>query len=86
MTVNKLILLPAVAALLVATSHAQAGEHRAGNTAMGATAGLLVGGPVGAVAGGVIGYTSGEHIARGMGLKRHHRYRRTADGRRVRVY
>jgi len=84
--INRLVLISAFAALLVATAPAQARERRAGNTALGATAGLLVGGPVGAVAGGVIGYTSGERIARGMGLKRHHRYRTTADGRRVRVY
>jgi hypothetical protein len=82
MTFSKLAVIPAVLGLIALSVPAQAGERKVGNTAMGATAGLLVLGPIGAVAGGVIGYTSGDHIAYRMGWKRHHRHRRTAHSQR----
>ena len=49
-------------------------QERLTDGALGAIAGVVVGGPVGAVAGGVIGYTAGPNIAHSMGL-RHQRYR-----------
>jgi hypothetical protein len=73
--------LLAVATIAVAIAFAPMGavaQERLGDGAMGAGAGLLVGGPVGAVVGGVIGYTAGPNIANAMGV-RHHHYRHDAD-------
>jgi hypothetical protein len=74
------VALAAGVALTPAT--ASAGE-RAGNTALGAVAGLVVFGPIGAVAGAAVGYTAGKGIARDWGLdhsrpprKVRHRYDR----------
>ncbi len=49
-------------------------EERIVDGAGGALAGVLVAGPIGARAGGVIGVFAGPDIARGMGLKGHHRH------------
>ena len=51
------------------------GPGAAGDGAMGALAGVLVGGPIGLVAGGVVGYTTGPAIASSWGLKGHRHYR-----------
>ena len=86
---KKTILISAIAAMTVLAIPfaANAGERRAGNTAMGAAAGFVVGGPIGAVAGGAIGYVAGENIARGAGIQnKRYRYRYTQDGRRYRHY
>ena len=53
-------------ALALAPAAASAHETRMGDAALGATAGMLVAGPIGLVAGGAIGYTEGH---------RHHSYR-----------
>jgi hypothetical protein len=53
---------------------ANAGE-RLFDGALGAASGAIVFGPIGLVAGGLTGYVAGPHIARGLGLKGHHRYR-----------
>ena len=73
---NKIILVSAVAVTFAMTvpSAAQAQERRLGDTAMGAAAGFLVGGPIGMVAGGVIGYHEGERIAHGLGFHHQRRY------------
>ena len=47
----------AAAGLIATTAIASAHESRMGDAALGATAGMLVAGPVGLVAGGAIGYT-----------------------------
>ncbi len=61
-----------VAVALLVPAAASAGE-RVTDMALGAASGALVAGPVGLVAGGVIGFAAGPDIARGMGIKRHHR-------------
>jgi hypothetical protein len=85
---RKFMLMSAIAGIVAVTiPNAANAQRRVGNAAMGAAAGMMVGGPIGAIAGGAIGYTSGEHIARGMGIRhRHFRYRYTQDGRRYRTY
>ena len=73
--------LLAVATIVAGIAFAPMGavaQERLTDGAMGAGAGLLVGGPVGALAGGIIGYTAGPNIAQSMGL-RHHRYRHYAN-------
>ena len=50
-------------ALALAPAAASAHETRMGDAALGATAGMLVAGPIGLVAGGAIGYTQGHHIS-----------------------
>lgn len=57
-----------LASSAVAPLAAQA-QERLGDGVMGAAAGAAVGGPVGAVVGGVVGFTSGPHIARGLGVR-----------------
>jgi len=76
-----LLIIVAIAGLSCAPSLARA-QERFGDGAMGAIAGVLVGGPIGAVAGGVIGYTAGPGIARSWGLKKH-AHRRHAAHRRA---
>jgi hypothetical protein len=77
------ILVAAVAAagLMATTAMASAHETRMGDAALGATAGLLVAGPVGLVAGGAIGYTAGPHISHHIfhGHRHHRHYRRYHD-------
>jgi hypothetical protein len=60
-------------ALALAPAAASAHETRMGDAALGATAGLLVAGPIGLVAGGAIGYTEGPHISHH--IFHHHHYR-----------
>jgi hypothetical protein len=67
-----LLVITASLAMICAPSFASA-QERLGDGAMGAVAGLLVGGPVGAVAGGVIGYTAGPGIAQSWGLRKQKR-------------
>lgn len=62
------------AALALAPAAASAHETRMGDAALGATAGMLVAGPIGLVAGGAIGYTQGPHISHH--IFHNHRYRR----------
>lgn len=62
------------AGLMLAPVAASAHETRMGDAALGATAGLLVAGPIGLVAGGAIGYTEGPHISHHI-FHGHHRYR-----------
>jgi len=75
---NGLIIAAAVAAgLTLATGAASAHETRMGDAALGATAGMLVAGPIGLVAGGAIGYTQGPHISHHIfNDHHHHRYYR----------
>jgi hypothetical protein len=88
MSLRKIVVMCAVVGFaslaVMQTAHAQ--KRRAGNTAMGAAAGLVVGGPIGAIAGGTIGYVAGEDIARGMGIKRRHHHRYWVDRRGRRHY
>ena len=53
---------------------ASAHETRMGDAALGATAGLLVAGPIGLIAGGAVGYTEGPHISHHI-FHGHHHYR-----------
>jgi len=69
---KKLFAIAIVSAALLAPAAAGAGE-RVTDAALGAASGALVAGPVGLVAGGVIGFAAGPDIARGLGLKHHHR-------------
>ncbi|MGN6572271.1 MAG: hypothetical protein ACTHLO_12740 [Pseudolabrys sp.] len=69
-----LIAAAAAAGLMLATSMASAHETRMGDAALGATAGMLVAGPIGLVAGGAIGYTQGPHISHHI-FHGHHHYR-----------
>jgi hypothetical protein len=66
------------AGLTLAPAAASAHESRIGDAALGATAGLLVAGPIGLVAGGAIGYAEGPHISRHIfhGHRHHRHYRR----------
>jgi hypothetical protein len=75
---KKLLAVLAVSLLLPTAALAQ---ERAGDAALGAISGALVGGPIGAVAGGVIGFTAGPHIARGLGFRHHRSYRHRASAR-----
>ena len=72
-----LVTAAAAAGLMLTTAMASAHESRMGDAALGATAGMLVAGPIGLVAGGAIGYTQGPHISRhifhGHGHSRHYR-------------
>ena len=73
------ILIAAAAAGLIATTAiASAHESRMGDAALGATAGMLVAGPIGLVAGGAIGYTQGPHISHHIfhGHRHYRHYRR----------
>jgi hypothetical protein len=60
--------------LALAPFAAAAHETRMGDAALGATAGLLVAGPIGLVAGGAIGYGAGPNISHHI-FYGHHRYR-----------
>jgi hypothetical protein len=62
-----------VAAALVTPTVAGAGE-RVVDGVLGGVSGGIVFGPVGLVAGGLTGYVAGPSIARGLGLKGHHRH------------
>ena len=73
-----LLAVATIAAGIAFTPMGAVAGERLTDGAMGAGAGLLVGGPIGAVAGGVIGYTAGPNIANAMGI-RHHRYRHYAN-------
>jgi hypothetical protein len=77
----KTLLAAIFAAGIAFASTGAVAQERLTDGAMGAVAGVLVGGPVGAVAGGVIGYTAGPNIAHAMGL-RHHRYHHYANRER----
>ena len=68
----------AAAGLMLTTAMASAHETRMGDAALGATAGMLVAGPIGLVAGGAIGYTQGPHISHHIfhGDRHHRHYRR----------
>jgi hypothetical protein len=72
------ILIAAAAGLMLTTATASAHETRIGDAALGATAGMLVAGPIGLVAGGAIGYTQGPHISRHIfhGHRHYRHYRR----------
>jgi hypothetical protein len=84
-TMNKIVTVAIVAAGIVAAGIglapiAAGAQERAGDAALGALSGALVGGPIGLVAGGVVGFTAGPSIARSWGLRnRHYRARRTAS-------
>lgn len=74
---NRLIIAATVAAgLTLATGAASAHESRMGDAALGATAGMLVAGPIGLVAGGAIGYTQGPHISHHIFHDHHRRHYR----------
>ena len=70
---KRFVTVALVAAALVTPAVASAGE-RVVDGALGAVSGAIVFGPVGLVAGGLTGYVAGPHIARGLGLKGHHRH------------
>ena len=57
------LILAAAFTTALAPAAASAHETRMGDAALGATAGMLVAGPIGLVAGGAIGYTQGHHIS-----------------------
>jgi hypothetical protein len=68
-----------LAAAMTLSPSAAVAQERAGDAALGAISGVLVGGPIGAVAGGVIGFTAGPNISRGWFGHRHHAaHRRSA--------
>lgn len=68
------VMAAAIAAgLVLIPAAASAHETRMGDAALGATAGLLVAGPIGLVAGGAIGYTEGPHISHHIFHHRHYR-------------
>ena len=75
------IVIAAAAGLIATTAIASAHESRMGDAALGATAGMLVAGPVGLVAGGAIGYTQGPHISHHIfhGHRHYRHYRRHHD-------
>jgi hypothetical protein len=73
---KKLLVAVATAAGISCVPMVVAANERVPEGAMGAAAGAIVGGPVGAVAGGVIGFGAGPNIRRGLGIPRHHYYRR----------
>jgi len=62
-----------LAAALATPTVASAGE-RVVDGVLGGVSGGIVFGPVGLVAGGLTGYVAGPSIARGLGLKGHHRH------------
>ena len=76
-----LVAAAATAGLMLTTAMASAHETRMGDAALGATAGMLVAGPIGLVAGGAIGYTQGPHISHHIFHDHHHyrHYRRYHD-------
>jgi hypothetical protein len=77
---NRIISIVVVTAGLGLAPIAAGAQERAGDAALGALSGALVGGPIGLVAGGVVGFTAGPSIARSWGLRHHYyRARRTAS-------
>ena len=76
-----IVVAAAAAGLIATTAIASAHESRMGDAALGATAGMLVAGPVGLVAGGAIGYTQGPHISHHIfhGHRHYRHYRRHHD-------
>ncbi len=70
---KRFLTIAIVAGALLAPAAASAGE-RVLDGALGAASGGIVFGPVGLVAGGLTGYVAGPNIARGLGLKGHHRH------------
>ena len=77
---NKIMTFAIVAAGIGLAPIAAGAQERAGDAALGALSGALVGGPIGLVAGGVVGFTAGPSIARSWGLRhRHYRARHTAS-------
>lgn len=76
-----ILIAAAMAGLMLAPAAASAHETRMGDAALGATAGLLVAGPIGLVAGGAIGYTEGPHISHHIfhGHRHYRHYRRYHD-------
>ena len=76
-----IVIAAAAAGLIATTAIASAHESRMGDAALGATAGMLVAGPVGLVAGGAIGYTQGPHISHHIfhGHRHYRHYRRYHD-------
>lgn len=76
-----IVIAAAAAGLIATTAIASAHESRMGDAALGATAGMLVAGPVGLVAGGAIGYTQGPHISHHIfhGHRHYRHYRRHHD-------
>jgi len=76
-----ILIAAAMASLMLAPAAASAHETRMGDAALGATAGLLVAGPIGLVAGGAIGYTEGPHISHHIfhGHRHYRHYRRYHD-------
>jgi hypothetical protein len=77
---NRIITVAIVAAGIGFVPIVAGAQERAGDAALGALSGALVGGPIGLVAGGVVGFTAGPAIARSWGLRHHHyRVRRTAS-------
>jgi hypothetical protein len=70
---KRVLTIAIVAGALLAPAAASAGE-RVLDGALGAASGGIVFGPVGLVAGGLTGYVAGPNIARGLGLKGHHRH------------
>ena len=76
-----IVIAAAAAGLIATTAIASAHESRMGDAALGATAGMLVAGPVGLVAGGAIGYTQGPHISHHIfhGRRHYRHYRRHHD-------
>ncbi len=65
---KRFLVVAASAGISFLPSFAKA-QERLGDGAMGALAGVLVGGPIGLVAGGVVGYTTGAAMASSGGLK-----------------
>jgi hypothetical protein len=76
---NRIFAMTVVAGAMTLSPGAAIAQERAGDAALGAISGALVGGPIGAVAGGVIGFTAGPNISRGWFGHRHHgAHRRSA--------
>ena len=80
---KKTLALLSVAGALLLSPMAASAQERLQDGLLGAGAGALVGGPVGAVVGGAVGYSSGPHIANGLGVggRRHYRDRRYSQRR-----
>jgi hypothetical protein len=65
----------AIIAVALAFAPLQAlAQERAGDAALGALSGIVLG-PVGIVAGAVVGYTAGPSIANAWGVRRHRAHR-----------